>query len=108
MLLGPSPLSSEERQVANRQWLLDRLMTYLRDTQSRSFVKQTLSDDLRLDLTTPVYISMDLDGLDPAFAPGVSHREPGGLTTRQVINLIQSVNQPIVAADGQTSPLSPR
>ncbi|MBB6407963.1 arginase family enzyme [Mesorhizobium sangaii] len=42
---------------------------------------------------------MDLDGLDPAFAPGVSHREPGGLTTRQVINLIQSVNQPIVAAD---------
>ncbi len=57
------------------------------------------SDDLRLDLTTPVYISMDLDGLDPAFAPGVSHREPGGLTTRQVINLIQSVNQPIVAAD---------
>jgi arginase family enzyme len=57
------------------------------------------NDDLRLDLTTPVYISMDLDGLDPAFAPGVSHREPGGLTTRQVINLIQSVDQPIVVAD---------
>jgi agmatinase len=57
------------------------------------------SDDLRLDLTTPVYISMDLGGLDPAFAPGVSHREPGGLTTRQVITLIQSVNKPIVAAD---------
>ena len=57
------------------------------------------SDNLQLDLKTPVYISMDLDGLDPAFAPGVSHREPGGLTSRQVINLIQSVNQPIVAAD---------
>lgn len=56
-------------------------------------------DGLQLDLKTPVYISMDLDGLDPAFAPGVSHREPGGLTSRQVINLIQSVNQPIVAAD---------
>lgn len=56
-------------------------------------------DNLQLDLKTPVYISMDLDALDPAFAPGVSHREPGGLTTRQAINLIQSVNQPIVAAD---------
>jgi arginase family enzyme len=42
---------------------------------------------------------MDLDGLNPAFAPGVSNREPGGLSTRQLINLIQTVNQPIVAAD---------
>ena len=32
--------------------------------------------------TGPVYLSIDLDGLDPAFAPGVSHREPGGLTVR--------------------------
>ena len=58
-----------------------------------------VSEGLRLDLTTPVYVSMDLDGLDPAFAPGVSHREPGGLSTRQVINLIQGIDQPIVAAD---------
>jgi arginase len=56
-------------------------------------------DDLRLQLRTPVYLSVDLDGLDPAHAPGVSHREPGGLSTRQVLNLIQSIEQPIVAAD---------
>lgn len=55
--------------------------------------------DLRLDIATPVYISVDLDGLDPAYAPGVSHTEPGGLSTRQVIDLIQSIQQPIVAAD---------
>lgn len=47
----------------------------------------------------PVYISLDLDGLDPSCAPGVSHREPGGLTTRQVIGLIQSIRAPIVGAD---------
>jgi agmatinase len=29
-------------------------------------------------LANPVYISIDLDGLDPAFAPGVSHPEPAG------------------------------
>lgn len=57
------------------------------------------SEGLRLDLKTSVYISMDLDGLDPAYAPGVSHREPGGLSARQVINLIQGIDQPIVAAD---------
>ena len=30
----------------------------------------------------PVYLSIDLDALDPAHAPGVSHRGPGGLTVR--------------------------
>ncbi|SDL39080.1 Arginase family protein [Kriegella aquimaris] len=40
----------------------------------------------------PLYISLDMDGFDPAFAPGVSHHEPGGLTSRQVINLIQIIN----------------
>jgi agmatinase len=56
-------------------------------------------EKLPLDITTPVYISLDIDGLDPAYAPGVSHREPGGLSTRQVIDLIHTIEQPIVAAD---------
>ncbi|RMG80750.1 MAG: agmatinase [Bacteroidetes bacterium] len=47
----------------------------------------------------PVYISLDLDGLDPAFAPGVSHHEPGGLTTREVLRLIQSLDVPVIGAD---------
>jgi arginase len=55
--------------------------------------------DLKLDFTTPVYVSFDVDGLDPAYAPGVSHREPGGLTTRQVIDLLHRVNAPVVGAD---------
>ena len=57
------------------------------------------AEKIRLDLTTPVYLSVDIDALDPAFAPGVSHREPGGLSTRQVIDLIHAIDQPIVAAD---------
>ena len=54
---------------------------------------------LNLDLATPVYISLDLDGLDPAYAPGVSHREPGGLSPRQIIDWIHKIEQPIVGAD---------
>jgi arginase len=57
------------------------------------------SQPLRLDLATPVYLSLDIDALDPAYAPGVSHREPGGLTPRQVIDLIHAIGQPIVGAD---------
>jgi arginase family enzyme len=45
------------------------------------------------------YISLDLDALDPAFAPGVSHHEPGGLSVRDVLNIIQRLPNPIVGAD---------
>ena len=45
------------------------------------------------------YISIDLDGIDPAHAPGVSHREPGGLTVRDVIGLVQNSGGTIVGAD---------
>jgi len=47
----------------------------------------------------PTYISFDLDGLDPAFAPGVSHHEPGGLTVRQSLNIIQNLRAECVGAD---------
>lgn len=50
-------------------------------------------------LNGPVYISFDMDGLDPAFAPGVSHPEPGGLSVRQALDVLQAVKAPIVGAD---------
>jgi len=56
-------------------------------------------DDLTLSFDSPLYISVDLDALDPAFAPGVSHREPGGLSTRQVIDLLRRLNGKVVGAD---------
>ena len=47
----------------------------------------------------PLYLSLDLDAFDPAFAPGVSHHEPGGLTTREVLRLLQNIPVPIIGAD---------
>lgn len=47
----------------------------------------------------PLYISIDLDGLDPAFAPGVSHHEPGGLSVREVMDILARIDQPIIGAD---------
>jgi agmatinase len=46
-----------------------------------------------------LYISIDLDGFDPAYAPGVSHHEPGGLTPRYVLDLLLSLNVPLIGAD---------
>lgn len=51
------------------------------------------------EFKNPIYLSIDIDGLDPAFAPGVSHHEPGGLSTREVLQIIQNINVPIIGAD---------
>jgi arginase len=55
--------------------------------------------DLELEFDGPVYLSLDLDVLDPAFAPGVSHHEPGGLSTRDVLRIIHNLPAPLVGAD---------
>lgn len=47
----------------------------------------------------PVYLSLDMDAIDPAFAPGVSHHEPGGFTSRQVIHLLQRLKGQVIGAD---------
>ena len=64
-----------------------------------SIEMRNLIGNLQLEFDGPVYISFDIDALDPAFAPGVSHREPGGLSTRQAIDLIQRLKGKVVGAD---------
>ena len=47
----------------------------------------------------PLYVSLDMDALDPAFAPGVSHHEPGGFSTRELLTILQRLQGNIVGAD---------
>jgi len=58
-----------------------------------------LSEDLFLEFQDPLYISFDVDALDPAYAPGVSHLEPGGMTTRQALGIIHRLKAHIVGMD---------
>ncbi len=53
----------------------------------------------RLRTTAPVYITFDMDVLDPAFAPGISHREPGGMSVREAIAHLHAISGEIVGAD---------
>ena len=79
------------------------LNTHQKEQADKFKVQITEMKDFNYDflktLKTPLYISIDLDVLDPAFAPGVSHHEPGGLTTRELIKIVQSIPVPIVGAD---------
>jgi agmatinase len=79
------------------------LNTHQREQASRFGVNIVEMKDFGFDfvseLKSPLYISLDLDVLDPAFAPGVSHHEPGGMTTRELLRIIQSIPFSIAGAD---------
>lgn len=44
-----------------------------------------------LGTENPVYLSVDIDVLDPAFAPGTGTPEPGGWTTREFIKILRGI-----------------
>lgn len=47
-----------------------------------------------------VYLSIDLDVLDPAFAPGIGNPQPGGVSTREIIDLLHTFSElPLFAMD---------
>ena len=48
----------------------------------------------------PVYLSLDIDCLDPAFAPGTGTPEPGGMSTNQVLSVLEELaDLPFVGMD---------
>jgi arginase len=94
-----------EEKLANRLVQVGiRSANYLQRQQAEKYgVEMWQMKDIRPDIAfkfeRPVYITVDMDALDPAFAPGVSHPEGGGLSTREVVSIIHSTQGKVVAAD---------
>jgi agmatinase len=94
----------EEGHVANLVQVGIRAATgQHREMAEKHGVRMIEMKDLSLARTmefdNPLYISFDVDALDPAFAPGVSHHEAGGLSTRQVIDMLHGLKGTIVGLD---------
>ena len=62
-------------------------------------VTMQLTPKSSVKIDGPGYITLDLDVVDPAFAPGISHHEPGRISVREVLTIIQSLSSPIIGAD---------
>lgn len=72
--------------------------------QARRFGVETIEmrdwrEGLPLRLEGPVFLSFDLDVLEPGLVPGISHREAGGLTVRQALGIIHALDAPLAGAD---------
>jgi agmatinase len=75
----------------------------LRGLDSPAQVAPLLAD-LRSRMTShglpPLYVSLDIDCLDPAFAPGTGTPEPGGMSTNQVLSILEGLGDlPCVGMD---------
>lgn len=55
-------------------------------------VMQAIRERLAAHGHPPVYLSLDIDCLDPAFAPGTGTPEPGGMTSAQVLTLLEELH----------------
>jgi len=96
----------EERLAARLIQVGVRTLTAHQRSQAAKFGVEILGADRWRDvipllgrLRTPVYVSLDLDVLEPMLAPGISHPEPGGLTVRDVIEIVSAIRTPLVGAD---------
>lgn len=94
-----------ERGLAKRlvQVGIRTLNTHCREQAKRFGVEMVemrsfLSDAVPIP-SGPLYVSIDMDALDPAFAPGVSHHEPGGLSVREILSVLHRIETPVVGAD---------
>jgi arginase len=72
--------------------------------QARRFGVETIEmkdwrDGRPLGFDLPVYLTFDLDALEPGLVPGISHREAGGLSVRQAIAIVQTFSGRLVGAD---------
>jgi arginase len=96
----------EERLAARLVQVGIRTLTPHQRTQAGRFGVEILGADrwrealpLVARFKAPVYASIDLDVLEPMLAPGVSHPEPGGLTVREVLELLAALRTAIAGAD---------
>jgi len=94
----------EEKLAARLVQVGIRTMNPHQEKQAEHFKVETIdmktwAPSIKLALNGPVYISLDIDVLDPAFAAGVSHPEPGGFSTREVLGIIRDLEAPVVGAD---------
>jgi len=65
----------------------------------RMIAMRDIEEAAALEFSRPLFISFDIDALDPAFAPGVSHHEPGGLSTREALSILQNLRAHIIGID---------
>jgi len=96
-LLGTRSYSKEE---ADLLWVAPRMKLF-KAAELHTPEGWGLAMEHLQQIPGPVYLSLDMDALDPGVLPGVGTPEPGGLTYYQVLTIISTLAQrgPVVGLD---------
>ena len=88
ILVGTRNMSKEER-----KFMIDnKIKNYsMREISFESLREVADSIMSVARLWSKVYISIDIDVIDPAFAPGTGYPEPGGMSTRDLLYLVHKL-----------------
>jgi agmatinase len=88
--IGVRSVSPEEIEIGTQ-----RFFTSFDVNEDKNEVKEFL----RSFADSSVYLSIDFDGFDPAFAPGVGTPEPFGLNPMIIMDVLRSVGDKLVGLD---------
>ncbi|MFX1254736.1 MAG: agmatinase [Promethearchaeota archaeon] len=92
---APTPAQSDYAEKIGIKILSTKEFQANGAVQTAKIVRNYLSDNL-----DDVYLSIDLDVLDPAYVPGIGNPQPGGLSTRAIIDFIHALQGiKLIAAD---------
>ncbi|MEA2071250.1 MAG: agmatinase [Asgard group archaeon] len=95
--IGIRSSTPEQDNYAKEQNITTFSTADIKTKGSREIAKEIKN---KLPKKTNLYLSFDMDILDPAFAPGVGNPEPGGLSTFEVLELLQNLQAiNIIASD---------
>lgn len=89
-------------QVGIRTWVDDPLGVTILDSDfvTTHDVRDVAAIIERVTAECPVYMTVDIDCLDPAYAPGTGTRVAGGLSTAELLRIVRALRRlPIVGAD---------
>ncbi len=97
VLMGTRSYSKEE---ADLLWVAPRMKLF-KAADLHTFEGWGQAMEHLRQIPGPVYLSIDLDALDPGVMPAVGTPEPGGLTYQQVLTIISTLAQrgPVIGLD---------
>lgn len=75
------------------QFLKDKRIRMISVNQLRENLEEMCEVIMEFSSGKELYVSIDIDVVDPVFASATGHQEPGGLTSREMIYLIQRINK---------------
>jgi agmatinase len=94
-VLGLRSAEKEEHEAAQKQGLFFRDAFTINNTGMKKIIQQTKN----LLNKKKIYLTLDIDVVDPAYAPGTSTPEPFGLTPMQVIEIIEAFSPQLIGCD---------